>query len=212
MLSIWYGSTNIFIDSIKLIWLVWSQNSDFKIWHPTKKLGTVLKKETLSLKHLYWKQLYWHWNKYWHWKKKLIKIIQIRKSYHYILLGFFFVVSLFFQWQIFLQCEVFFQCHWFSVSTFCHCFASRGRGLRGGASRAWFAYYLRREWQQPAGRRGWTVQPQYTILGPVCWPSLGNSPTTSRTFLQALSWCIQVSVYLLYMECGSSTLAPSTEH
>ena len=36
---------------------VWSQNSDFKIWHPKKKLALktkpVLKKETLALKHLY---------------------------------------------------------------------------------------------------------------------------------------------------------------
>ena len=138
---------------------LWSQNSDFTIWHPKKdtekalKTKPLLKKETLALKHLYWKQLYWHWNKNRHWKNKLIKMNKIWKSYHFLLLGFFLYFSMkifrfflhvtFFQWQIFFYNVIFFlsvtdfQFH-LSVTVL----ALRGRGLRGGASRAWFAYNL----------------------------------------------------------------------
>lgn len=99
--------------------ILWSQNGDFKIWHHRLKLSlktkAELKKETLALKHLHWKQLYWHWNKYWHWKNKIIKILQ---SYSFIVFGFicifqwqssdFFFMSLFFS-EIFFTMSVFFS-------------------------------------------------------------------------------------------------------
>ena len=57
----WFITRIVFITLTSQLANVWSQNSDFKIWHAKKKkkkklaLKTkpVLKKETLSLKHLY---------------------------------------------------------------------------------------------------------------------------------------------------------------
>ena len=106
------------------------------------KTKPLLKKETLALKHLYWKQLYWHWNKNRHWKKKLIKMNKIWKSYHFLLLGFFFVFfnenlqifsscHFFSVTDFFLQCHFFSQCHWFSVSPFCYCFGVEREGSEG---------------------------------------------------------------------------------
>lgn len=122
--------------------ILWSQNGDFKIWHHKLKLSlktkAELKKETLALKHLHWKQLYWHWNKYWHWKNKIIKILQ---SYSFIVFGFicifqwqssdFFFMSLFFSDRFFLQCQFFFNVTDFQFQLSVTVLAWRGEGSEG---------------------------------------------------------------------------------
>ena len=85
-------------------------------------------------------------------KKKLIKIIKIRKSYFIgiflyfsmTIFIFFLHVSFFSVTDFFLQCQFFFSVTDFQFQLSVTVLASRGRGLRGGASRAWFAYHLRR--------------------------------------------------------------------
>ena len=123
---------------------LWGQNSNSYILASKIKFGIEtkpeLKKETLALKHLYWKKLYWHWNKYWHWQKvplknktqtlKKITIFLFCQSSHFFFMSFFS--------DIFLCCQFFFQCHWFSfsafcfsISTFCQCFGIERRALAG---------------------------------------------------------------------------------
>ena len=138
-----------------LVWssrtYLWSQNGDFKIWHPKKKYGIenkpVLKKETLALKHLYGKQLHWHWKRN---QLKQLKsenlIILFQWDFLYFsmtILRFFLHVTFFFSDRFFYNVSFFSVSLIFSFN-FLSVLTSRGSGLRGGASRAWFAYNLRR--------------------------------------------------------------------